>query len=82
VWQSRAVHPQHAEDVGIELLLDLLQGERFQWATLRYPGIVNHNVKTTRDPYDRLDGLLYGSVVSDIDFDDMHCKLFSLRQSA
>ena len=44
VWQSRPVHTQHAEDVGIELLLDLLGGERFQWATKRYPGIVDHNV--------------------------------------
>src|SRR6266567_1383937 len=82
VWQSRAVHTQHTEDIGIELLLDLLQGERFQWATIRYPGIVDHHVKTTCDPYKRRDGLLHGSVVRDIDFDDMQGKMFSLRQSA
>src|SRR5260221_9956449 len=82
VRQSRAVHTQHAEDIGIELLLDLLKGERFKWATVRYPSIVDHHVNTTRDPYKRHDCLLHGSVVRDIDFDDMQGKLFSFRQSA
>src|SRR6266849_7455924 len=82
VWQSRAVHTQHAEDIGIELLLDLLKGERFQWATVRHPGMVDHHVKTTRDPYKRRDCLLNGSVVRDIYFDDIQGKLFSLRERA
>src|SRR5260221_14398849 len=30
---NRAVHPQDAEDIGLELLADLFQGEGFQWTT-------------------------------------------------
>src|SRR5260370_20785686 len=33
LWQNRTVHPR---DVGRKLLLDLLKGECFQWATVRY----------------------------------------------
>src|SRR5947209_3676780 len=47
LWQNRAVHPQDAEDVGLELLADLFRGECFQWTTVRYPGIVDHYIKTT-----------------------------------
>src|SRR5947209_5290995 len=47
LWQNRAVHPQDAEDVGLELLTDLFRGECFQWTTVRYPGIVDHYIKTT-----------------------------------
>ena len=74
--------PQDAKDVRRKLLLHLLKGDCFERTTERYPGIVDHHVKATRDPYKRRDCLLHGSVVSDIDFDDMQGKMFSFRQSA
>src|SRR5437588_1293157 len=82
LWQNRAVHPQGAEDVGLELLLDLFKGECFQWTTVRHPGIVDHHIKTTRRLDNRCDGPLHGRVIRDIDLDDMQGKLFSLRKRA
>src|SRR6266699_503789 len=82
LWQNRAVHPQDAEDIGLELLVDLFKGECFQWTTVRHPGIVDHHIKTTRSLDNRCDGPLHGRVIRDIDLDDMQGKLFSLRKRA
>src|SRR5258707_8936063 len=82
MWQGRAVHTQHAEDVGLELLVDLLKGERFQWATIRHPGIVDDDIETTRGPDKRFDGLLHRSIIRDIDLNEMDGKLFSFCQRA
>src|SRR5258707_1071226 len=82
MWQGRAVHTQHAEDVGFELLMDLLKGERFQWATIRHPGIVDDNIETTLGPDKRFDGLLHRSIIRDIDLNEMDGKLFSFCQRA
>src|SRR5260221_14691751 len=82
LWQNRAVHPQDTEDIGLELLLDLLKGECFERTTVRYPCIVDYHIKTTGRPDNRFDGLFHGSIICDIDLDEVQGKLFSLREHA
>src|SRR5229473_850956 len=47
LWQNRAVHPQDAEDIGLELLADLFKGECYERTTVGHPGIIDHHIKTT-----------------------------------
>src|SRR5258707_800702 len=78
ITDDASVEQAIASIVGITDRLDVVVNN----AGIVYSGIVDHHVKTIRDPYDRRDCLLHGSVVSDIDFDDMQGKMFSFRQSA
>src|SRR5258706_5681672 len=82
LWQNRAVHAQDAEDIGLELLVDLFQGEGLQWTTVRHPGVVDHHIKTIGRLDYLCDGPLHGGVIRDIDFDDLQGERFSLRERA
>src|SRR5258708_17343380 len=82
LWQNRAVHAQDAEDIDLELLADLFQGEGFQWTTVGHPGIVDHYIKTTGRLDNHGDGPLHGGVIRDIDLDDLQGQRFSLRERA
>src|SRR5947209_6030409 len=82
LWQNRTVHPQDAKDVRRKLLLYLLKGERFERTTVRYSGIIDHHIKAIGRPDNRFDGLFHGSIICDINFDEVQGKLFSLRERA
>src|SRR5713226_1064843 len=82
LWQNRTVHPQDAKDVRRKLLLDLLKGERFERTTVRYPCIVDHYIKTIGRLDNHCDGLFHGSIICDIDLDEVQGKPFSLRERA
>ena len=59
VWQNGPVDAQHPEDVGIELIPGLAQGERFERAPVRHAGVVDHDIETSRHSHDRLDRLIH-----------------------
>ena len=59
VWQNGPVDAQHPEDVGIELIPGLVQGERFERAPVRHAGVVDHDIETSRHSHDRLDRLIH-----------------------
>src|SRR5258708_27840425 len=82
LWQNRAVHAQDAEDIGLELLADLFQGEGLQWTTVGHPGVVDHHIKTTNRLDDLGDGPLHGGVIRDIDLNSVQGQRFSLRERA
>src|SRR5713101_5035006 len=79
---NRAVHPQDAEDIDLELLADLFKGEGFQRTTVGHPGVVDHHIKTTGRLDHHGDGPLHGGVIRDIDLDDLQGQRFSLREHA
>ena len=47
---------------------------------VRHPGVVDHDVETTGYAHDRLDRLLYGSIVGDIHLDEIQREVLSSRQ--
>ena len=80
--QYRPVHAHHTEYVGVELLLDLLQGQGFIGSDVSNAGVVDQHINATCALHRLLHRVLHRCLIGDVEVDHVQVEPVAFSQRA